>query len=157
MKEHNKPEGPAQEPQGSAARPDDAQMGPLGPGHELENDPMKGVRGVMAGAHILEAIVILLVLTVITRVEPDVNATTVKVTYVSVLGVLMILAAFIQRAKWADPVNIGLQVLAVAGFFVHPSMGFVGLLFAATWWYIYHLRRNMKERMRRGLLPAQHV
>lgn len=133
------------------------EMGPLGPGHELENDPMKGIRGVMAGALILEAIVVLLVLTVVTRVDPEVNATPFNIVYVSVLGVLMILAAFLQRAKFADAMNIGLQVLAVAGFIVHPSMGTVGIIFAATWWYIYHLKRTLQERMRRGLLPAQHL
>ena len=36
-----------------------AEYGPLGPGQAPANDPLKGLRGVMAGTHIMEAIVIL--------------------------------------------------------------------------------------------------
>lgn len=133
------------------------EYGPLGPGHELENDPMKGIRGVMAGTHILEAIVILLVLTVVTRVDPEVNGTAFNISFVTALGLGFLVAAFLQKQKFADVLNIGLQVVALLGFFVHPSMGFVAVLFAATWWYIYHLRNNLVKRMRRGLLPGQHV
>lgn len=132
-------------------------MGPLGPGHAPKNDPLKGVRGVMAGTHIMEAIVIFLVLTVVTRVNNGEAATTFNLIYVSALGLLMVVAAFLQKAKFADPMNIGLQVLAVAGFFVHISMGAVALMFAAVWWYIYHLRGNLVNRMKRGLLPSQHL
>ncbi|HIW96783.1 MAG TPA: DUF4233 domain-containing protein [Candidatus Corynebacterium gallistercoris] len=132
-------------------------MGPLGPGHAPENDPLKGLRGVMAGTLVLEAIVILLVLTVITRVHDGEYATTFNIVYVVGVGLGMLVAAFMQRVKWADYLNIGLQVLAVAGFIVHPSMGAMGVLFALVWWYIYHLRSNLLERMRRGLLPSQHV
>lgn len=132
-------------------------MGPLGPGHAPKNDPLKGVRGVMAGTHIMEAIVILLVLTVVTRVDNGEAATTLNLIFVSGLGLLMVAAAFVQKAKFADVLNIGLQVVAVAGFFVHISMGVVALMFAAVWWYIYHLRNNLQERMKRGLLPSQHL
>ncbi len=132
-------------------------MGPLGPGRELENDPLKGVRGVMAGTHIMEAIVVLLVLTVVTRVGNEDGTPTWKIAFVCSLGLAMVLAAFLQKRAFADPLNIGLQVLAVAGFIVHPAMGAMGLIFAAVWWYIYHLKSNLTERMRRGLLPSQHL
>ena len=111
----------------------------------------------MAGTHILEAIVILLGLTVVTRIHDGDHATVFNIVYVTALGVAMIIAAFLQKAKFADALNIGLQVLAIAGFIVHPSIGAMGLLFAAVWWYIYHLKKNLLERMRRGLLPSQHV
>lgn len=138
-----------------AKRP--VEMGPLGPGHAPKNDPMKGLRGVMAGTHIMEAIVIFLVLTVVLRVDPDQNATTFNLIYVVGLGLAMVVAAFLQKAKFADALNIALQVLAVVGFIVHISMGAVGLLFAAVWWYIYTLKRNIVARMERGLLPSQHM
>lgn len=134
-----------------------APMGPLGPGHSPKNDPMKGVRGVMAGTHIMEAIVVMLVLTVVTRVDDGAAATPVNLIYVSALGVAMVVAAFLQKAPFATPLNIGLQVLTIAGFFVHISMGVVGLMFAAVWWYIYHLKSNVEQRMARGLLPSQHI
>lgn len=138
-------------------RAQDVQMGPFGPGHEPATDPLKGLRGVMAGTHILEAIVILLGLTVVTRIHNGEHATTFNIVYVTALGVAMIVAAFLQKAKFADELNIGLQVLAIVGFIVHPSIGAMGLLFAAVWWYIYHLKKNLLERMKRGLLPSQHV
>ncbi|OFT90521.1 MULTISPECIES: DUF4233 domain-containing protein [Corynebacterium] len=138
-------------------RAHDLQMGPFGPGHEPAADPLKGLRGVMAGTHILEALVVLLGLTVVTRIHDGEYATTFNIVYVTVVGVAMIVAAFLQKAKFADILNIGLQVFAIAGFVVHPSIGAMGLLFAAVWWYIYHLKRNLIERMKRGLLPSQHV
>ncbi|WP_236640678.1 DUF4233 domain-containing protein [Corynebacterium urogenitale] len=132
-------------------------MGPLGPGHAPKNDPMKGLRGVMAGTHIMEAITILLGLTVVARVDGGDLATPFNLSYVIGLGVLMIIAAFLQKAKFADGMNIGLQVLAILGVIVHVSIGVVGVLFAAVWWYIYTLKRNMVLRMKRGLLPSQHI
>ncbi|MGV0409498.1 DUF4233 domain-containing protein [Corynebacterium resistens] len=138
-------------------RAQDVQVGPFGPGHEPATDPLKGLRGVMAGTHILEAIVILLGLTVVTRIHDGEHATVFNIVYVTALGKAMIIAAFLQKAKFADALNIGLQVLAIAGFIVHPSIGAMGLLFAAVWWYIYHLKKNLLERMKRGLLPSQHV
>ncbi|AHI02737.1 membrane protein [Corynebacterium falsenii DSM 44353] len=135
----------------------DVEVGPLGPGHDPENDPLKGLRGVMAGTLVLESIVILLVLTVITRVHDGEDATTFNIVYVTVVGLAMLVAAFLQKKPWAGVLNIVLQVFAIAGFIVHPSMGAMGILFALVWWYIYHLRRNLVERMRRGLLPSQHL
>lgn len=134
-----------------------AQRGSLDPSHTPKNDPLKGIRGVMAGTHIMEAIVILLVLTVVTRVDEGASATPFALGYITAVGVLMVLAAFLQRVRWADGLNIGLQVVAIGGFIVHPSMGVVALLFAAVWWYIYHLKKTVEMRLARGLLPSQHL
>lgn len=133
------------------------EMGPLGPGNAPSVDPLKGVRGVMAGTHILEAIVILLVLTVIARVDEGAHASTFNYVFIIGLGVAMVAAAFMQRASWALHLNVCLQVLAVATFIVHPAAGVCGLMFAAVWWYIYHLKGNMEQRMALGLLPTQHL
>ena len=147
----------AGEDSGQSGHSRQGEFGPLGPGQAPANDPMKGLRGVMAGTHIMEAIVILLVLTVITRVDAGASATTFNMAYVIGLGGAMIVAAFLQKAKWADWLNIALQVLAIAGFIVHPAMGAMGVIFALCWWYIYHLRSNLMRRMERGLLPSQHL
>ncbi|MDO5076129.1 DUF4233 domain-containing protein [Corynebacterium sp.] len=133
------------------------EYGPLGPGHAPDKDPMKGLRGVMAGTLVMEAIAILLVLTVIARVDDGVYWTTLNWGYVTAVGIAMLAAAFVQRQPWAIWLNLALQVFAVAGFFVHSSMGVMALIFAAVWWYILHLRRNLIERMRRGLLTTQHT
>ncbi|MEJ5928613.1 DUF4233 domain-containing protein [Corynebacterium sp. H128] len=131
--------------------------GPLGPGHAPVKDPMKGLRGVMAGTLVMEAISIWLVLTVILRVDNGEHWTTFNWLYVTVVGALMFLWAFMQKRSVALPVNLALQALAIVGFFVHPSMGILGLIYAAVWGYILVLRKNLLERMNRGLLTTQHT
>lgn len=132
-------------------------FGPLGPGHEPVKDPMKGLRGVMAGTLVMEAISIWLVLTVILKVDGGAHWTPLNWGYVTAVGAAMFLWAFMQKRPFALPVNLALQVLAVLGFFVHPSMGIMGLIFVVVWGYILVLRKNLIERMRRGLLTTQHT
>lgn len=133
------------------------EYGPLGPGHDPEKDPLKGLRGVMAGTMFMEAISILLVLTVILRVQEGALWTPFNWGYVTAVGVTMVILSFLQGKKWIIPVNIGIQVPALLGFFIHPSMGFMALLFVLVWWYLLTLRKNLIERMKRGLLTTQHL
>jgi uncharacterized membrane protein len=129
---------------------------PLGPAHEMQVDPFKGLKGMMAGIMLMEAITVLLVLAVIGVVDDGAHATAFNMGYVSVLGLAMVVASFLQFRPWADKMNIALQVFAVIGVVVHPTMLFVAVLFILAWWYTYHLRANVKSRMDKGLLPAQH-
>lgn len=129
---------------------------PLGPGKPLAKDPMKGFQGVCAAALSMESICVLLVLTVIARVNPEANFVTWKIVYVSVLGVWMFLHAFLQRYSWSMPVNMLLQGLTLVGFVVHPTLGVVGLVFALVWGYLLYLQKQMRERIAGGFLPAQH-
>lgn len=133
------------------------EYGPLGPGHAPVKDPMKGLRGVMAGTLLMEAISIWLVLTVILRVDNGEHWTTFNWMYVTVVGALMFVWAFMQKRPFALPVNLFLQLLAIAGFMVHSSMGIMGLVYALVWAYILVLRKNLLERMKRGLLTTQHT
>lgn len=116
-------------------------------------DPWKGLRGVMAGTLILEAIVVLLALPVVGAVGGGV--TWVSGTYLVALAVLMILGAGLQRRPWAIPFNLGLQALVLAGAFIHLSIGIIAVLFAAVWAFILILRSDVKKRMDQGLLPSQ--
>lgn len=131
--------------------------GPLGPGHEPAKDPMKGIRGVMAGTLVMEAITMGLVLTVILRVDNGAYWTTFNWVYVTAVAVAMFLAAFLQRFSWSIPMNIALQVFALAGVFIHYSMGIVAVIFILAWAYLFYLRNNLIERMKRGLLTTQHM
>lgn len=133
------------------------EYGPLGPGHAPVKDPMKGLRGVMAGALVMEAITFYLVLTVILRVDGGAYWTTFNWVAVTTLATLMLVAAFVQKQPWALPVTIGLQVIALGGFFIHYSMGIIAVFFALVWWYILYLRSNLIARMQRGLLTTQHL
>lgn len=118
-------------------------------------DPWKGLRGVMAGTLVLEAIVVLLALPVVADVGGGV--TWFSGTYLVVLALLMILGAGLQRKPWAIPFNLGLQVLLLAGTFIHLSIGIIGLVFAAVWAFILVLRSDVQRRMDAGLLPSQRM
>jgi len=116
-------------------------------------DPWKGLRGVMAGTLVLEAIVVLLVLPVIATVGGGLSAW--STAYVVGLAVVMIAGAGLQKRPWAIRFNVTLQVLAVLGFVVDLAFGAVGVLFAVVWAYILYLRKDIKDRESRGLLPGQ--
>ncbi|WIM69054.1 DUF4233 domain-containing protein [Corynebacterium breve] len=133
------------------------QYGPLGPGHAPTKDPMKSFNGVVAGTLILEAITIFLALTVILKIDNGALWTTFNWVSITALGAAHFVLAFLTRFKWALPVAIFLQVLLLAGFFIHWSVGAIGVMFGLVWWFVLHLRRNMIERMRRGLLVTQHL
>lgn len=116
-------------------------------------DPWKGLRGVMAGTLVLQAIVVLLALPVVWRLGS--GLTSVGAAYVVALGVLMVLGAGLQGRSWALKYDLALQVLMVLGFFVNFTLGALGVLFAFVWAYILYLRADMRDRIKRGLLPSQ--
>ena len=116
-------------------------------------DPWKGFRGVVAGTLVLEAIVVLLALPVVGAVGGGV--TWFSGTYIVILAVVMILAAGVQGKPYAMRLNLVLQVLLLAGAFIHISIGAVALIFGGVWAYLLYLRRDITDRIRRGLLPGQ--
>jgi hypothetical protein len=116
-------------------------------------DPWKGLRGVMAGALVLEAITVLLALPVVASVGGGLRWW--SITYLVDLAVLMIAGAGLQRRSWALRFNLTLQVLLLLGAFVHLSIGIIGIVFVAVWAFILILRADVKKRMDQGLLPSQ--
>lgn len=134
------------------------EYGPLGPGHAPAKDPLKGLNGVMAGTLVMEAISLLLVLTVIGRLDNGAYWTTANWLFVTAIGVAMFVWAFFQRLPYNLVVNIALQVIALVGaLFVHYSMVIMVLVFIGVWAFILYLRSNLIARMKRGLLTTQHT
>jgi Co/Zn/Cd efflux system component len=112
----------------------------------------------MAGIMIMEALAVFLILPTIGKLWDGEHATAFNMTYIAILAVAMTVASFLQFRSFADPMNIVLQVLLlIGGIVVHPIVFIVAVLFIAAWWYTYYLRGHLKQRMERGLLPAQHV
>ncbi|ALC06535.1 hypothetical protein CDES_10800 [Corynebacterium deserti GIMN1.010] len=138
-------------------REEDIEYGPLGPGHDPVKDPMKGIRGIISGTLVLESITLALVLTVILRVDNGEHWTTFNWVYVTVVAIAHFIAAFLARFSWSIPLVIVLQVAALAGFFVHTSMGIAAIIFILVWAYLFYLRSNLIDRMKRGLLTTQHM
>ena len=116
-------------------------------------DPWKSFRGVMAGTLILEAIVVLLALPVVSSVGGGLSAW--STAYLVGFAVLLVLLAGVQGRPWAIWVNLGVQLILIAGFLVYPAVGFVGVLFAVVWLLIAYLRGEVLRRQRWGLLPGQ--
>lgn len=133
------------------------EMGPLGPGKTPVKDPMEGLTGVLAGTLIMEAITILLILTVILKVEEGALWTTFNWVYVTVIGVAHIIAAFFQKRPEMLWVDLALQVPLIFGFFIHWSVTVVGITFGIVWFFIIKLRSEMLQRMRAGYLVTQHL
>lgn len=116
-------------------------------------DPWKSFRGVMAGTLILEAIVVLLALPVVGAVGPGLTAG--STAYVIGVAVLLVLMSGVQGRTWAIWANLGVQLLLLAGWFIYPGVGFIGLLFVVVWLLIAYLRAEVLRRQKRGLLPGQ--
>jgi hypothetical protein len=116
-------------------------------------DPWKSFRGVMAGTLILEAIVVLLALPVVSTADDGLTAATG--TYLIGLAVVLVLLAGLQGRPWAIWVNLGIQLVLVAGWVVSGAVGFIGVIFAGVWLLILYLRSEVKRREERGLLPGQ--
>lgn len=116
-------------------------------------DPWKSFRGVMAGTLILEAIVVLLALPVVSTADGGLTAVTG--TYLIGLAVVLVLLAGLQSRPWAIWVNLGIQLVLIAGWAVSGAVGFIGLIFAGVWLLILYLRSEVKRREAHGLLPGQ--
>lgn len=116
-------------------------------------DPWKSFRGVMAGTLILEAIVVLLALPVVSAVGGGLVG--FSMAYLIGFALFLILLSGVQGRPWAIWVNVGVQVMLIAGWVVYPGVGFMGLVFAVVWGMIAYLRAEVLRRQRSGLLPGQ--
>ncbi len=114
-------------------------------------DPWKSFSAVMAATLILEAIVVLLAIPVVGAVGG--GLTPASLGYLIGLAALLILLAGLQRRPWAIWVNLGVQVVLLAGFAVYPGVGLIGVLFTGLWALIAYFRAEVRRREERGLPP----
>jgi hypothetical protein len=107
-------------------------------------DPWKSFGAVMAATLILEAIVVLLAIPVVGAVGGGLSP--LSLGYLIGLAALLILLTGLQRRPWAIWVNLGVQVVLLAGFAVYPGVGFIGVLFSGLWVLIAYLRAEVRRR-----------
>jgi Protein of unknown function (DUF4233) len=107
-------------------------------------DPWKSFSAVMAATLLLEAIVVLLAIPVVGAVGG--GLTPASLSYLIGLAAVLVLLAGLQRRPWAIWVNLGVQVVPLAGFAVYSGVGFIGVLFAALWALIAYLRGEVRRR-----------
>jgi hypothetical protein len=98
----------------------------------------------MAATLILEAIVVLLAIPVVGAVGGGLTAA--SLVYLIGLAAVLILLAGLQRRPWAIWVNLGVQVVLLAGFAVYPGVGFIGVLFTGLWALIAYFRAEVRRR-----------
>lgn len=110
------------------------------------SDPLQGLRGVFAGTLVMEAIVVGLALLVVDRLGDGLGGP--AGWYTAGLALAMVVAAFVQRRPWGLGLALVLQVAMVAGWFAHPALGGLGILFVLVWGYLLYLRWAVARRLR---------
>ncbi|MDV6012035.1 DUF4233 domain-containing protein [Haloechinothrix sp. LS1_15] len=116
-------------------------------------DPMRSFRGVMAGALILQVIVVGLALLVVADLGEGVTSWQGWALFGVLAG--LIACCGLLRYRWVVAVVFVLQAVLVAFLPALPAIGVVGLLFAGAWIYMLWLRRVVARRMAEGTLPGQ--
>ncbi|OBJ81074.1 hypothetical protein A5656_02955 [Mycobacterium gordonae] len=105
----------------------------------------------MAGTLILEVIVVLLAIPVVGVVGGGFSGASLG--YLIGFAVLLVVLTGVQRRPWAIWVNLGAQLILIAGFLVYPAVGVMGLLFAAVWGLLAYLRAEVRRRQARWTPP----
>lgn len=111
----------------------------------------KGFRGVMSATLVLEAIVVLLALPVAINLDGGVGP--VGVVVICLLAAALIACCVIVKRSYAIPVILALQAVMVVGAFITPTLGVMGLVFAAVWALILWFRAELQRRLAAGTLP----
>ncbi|MDQ3901234.1 MAG: DUF4233 domain-containing protein [Actinomycetota bacterium] len=107
-------------------------------------DPMRGLRGIFAGVLVMEAIVVGLALLVVGRLGGGLGGP--AGWYTAGLALAMVVGACVQRRPWGLGLAVMLQLAMVAGWFAHPALGGLGLLFVVVWGYLLYVRWAVARR-----------
>jgi hypothetical protein len=102
-------------------------------------DPGRAVRGLGAMTLSVETLVLLLAIQPIRLLGGDLGGTAIGV--VIGLAVLAAVLAGSLRRTWAWHAATVLQGLLMLAGLLHWSLGALGILFAAVWLYVLHIRR----------------
>lgn len=107
-------------------------------------DPLRGMRGIFVATLLMEAVVVGLALLVLDRIGGGPGG--LAGWYTAGLALAMVIAACVQgrgwgRRDWGLGLALTLQVAMVVGWFAHPALGGLGLLFVLVWIYLLGLRR----------------
>jgi hypothetical protein len=109
-------------------------------GSGLRN-PQAAIRGMGAGAAVMEAIVLLLAIVPLIKLAG--HLTGVAIGAILALVVACVVLAGLMRHRWAWYAALALQVaLAGCGAF-HLALLALGILFGAVWLYLLSVRRKV--------------
>ncbi|MDG4789295.1 DUF4233 domain-containing protein [Micromonospora sp. WMMD1102] len=102
-------------------------------------DPNRAVRGLGALTLSVETLVLLLAIQPIRLLGGELGGAAIGVI-VGLAVLAVVLAGFLRR-DWAWQAGTVLQGLLLLAGFLHWSLGALGLIFAAVWAYVLHVRR----------------
>jgi Protein of unknown function (DUF4233) len=109
-----------------------------------QQDPWRGLRGIFAGILVMEAIVVGLALLVVGRLGGGLGGP--AFWYTAGLALAMVAVACLQRRPWGLGLALVLQLAMVGGWFAHPALGGLGLLFVGVWGYLLYVRWAVGRR-----------
>ncbi len=106
----------------------------------------------MSGTLLLQAITVPLGLPVASAAEP---LAWWEIALVLALTLALIATCAVVKKPWVVPLIIGLQIVNIACWFVHPALGVMGLIYGIAWWTLLHFRNEYRRRLAEGSLPSQ--
>lgn len=104
-------------------------------------NPAAAVRGVGAGALVIEALVLLLAIVPLTKL--DTRATGWAIGTVVALCVVCVALAGLLRHRWAWYAGVGVQLLVCLCGFFHLMLLVFGIIFGAVWAYVLSVRHSV--------------
>jgi Protein of unknown function (DUF4233) len=105
-------------------------------------NPAAAVRGVGAGALVIEAIVLLLAIQPLRVLGVRLSGLAVAVVIALALLCLGLAAALSHRWAWWAGSAVPVALLG-AGLAFHPALAGLGVLFGLVWLYVLHVRRSV--------------
>ncbi|HEY3505310.1 MAG TPA: DUF4233 domain-containing protein [Actinocatenispora sp.] len=106
-------------------------------------NPAAAMRGVGAGTLVIEGLVLLLAVLPLRMLGAGGRG----MGAVALLALLCLVLTGFLKHRWSWYAGIGVQVLVIAGGVVHWSVAVIGVLFAAIWAYVLHVRRTVLGRI----------
>ncbi|GAA1645608.1 DUF4233 domain-containing protein [Catellatospora bangladeshensis] len=134
------PEGPAGHGPGEAPERD-VHLSLGGKPSGLRN-PTRAVRGLGAGALVMEALVLLLALLPIWVLRPP-GGSTLAMTLALIAVVVCVALSATLRHPWGWWAVSVFQVVLIALGFVHWAFAVVGVIFGLVWVYVLYARRTI--------------
>lgn len=106
----------------------------------------RGLRGVMSAILVLEAVMLLLALTVLHHGGSTGSGW--KLAVVAGLAVTHCLLPALLRRSWSVLAILLVQGLVIACWALHPAIGITGIVFALAWGFTLYMRREFARRLR---------
>ena len=104
-------------------------------------NPAAAVRGVGAGTLAIEALVLLLAIVPLAKLGG--SRTGPAIALVVSLAVLCALLAGLLRYRWVWYAGVAVQAALLVGGLLNLALAALGVLFAAAWGYVLHVRRTV--------------